>query len=54
VAPKSSNEKPHLGSQDFNEGPEAASRFLSAARHIFKAPSRKPKTKPTRKNRKRD
>jgi hypothetical protein len=56
MPPKSSSPlgRPHLGPEDFNEGPEAAARFIAACSHLFKV--RPPKTKPksNRKNGKRN
>jgi hypothetical protein len=57
MPPKSSSggEKPHLGPEDFNEGPQAAARFLSAARQLFKSPvHHKSKSKSGRKTGKRN
>lgn len=55
MAPKSSSDKSRLASEDFNEGPQAASRFLAAASQLFKVSPHhhaKSKTKPTKKRRK--
>jgi len=40
MPPKSSSggEKPHLGPEDFNEGPAAAARFRSAVSHLAALP----------------
>jgi hypothetical protein len=41
MVPKSSTDgrdKPHLGPQDFHEGPQAAARFRSAVTHIAALP----------------
>jgi len=55
MALKSSGDKPHLGPEDFNEGPAAATRFLSAARRLFKSTThQKSKSKTARKSHKRN
>jgi hypothetical protein len=55
MSPKSSSPlgKSHLVPADFNEGPQAATRFLAAASQLFKVHPPKSKSKTNRKNRKR-
>jgi hypothetical protein len=53
MAPKSSGDKPHLGPEDFNEGPAAAARFRSAVSRLASLPkSSVPDANPKIKHRK--
>jgi len=36
--PRNSSDKPHLGPQDFHEGPQAVARFVAALTHIARLP----------------